>query len=794
MRKRAGRRFNVAIVVALIMATTAAADEPKLAEYFGFQPLEVYKLEPRINGLLTKDFDGDKVEDVVVHNNGRSRIELLLSKKKSEVEAEKKFPKAEINQIANDRRMRQVNIPVNKEIVTLAAGDFNGDGKADLAYYGTPSELVVLYNEGDAKFDNANAKKIKVGDSIVQSAAGLTVGDFNRDGRDDLALLGDSEVILVYQTDKGKLGEPERLPHTATEPIYRLLKAVDIDGDGGDDLVITILGATGDDPFRIRFSGEGGKLGPEQRFAADIPRAIAFAQIDSKPGQEVLTIENQSGRAKILTLADAESDDSGQRGRLIFYPLPPGTERGRSLALGDLDGDGKTDVVVTDPANAQFLVFRQSPRGGLGTHQTYPGLAGGKTVKVADLDGDSKAEVIVLSEQEKQIARSVFKDGRLTYPTPLTLTGDPVALDVADLDGDKIPEIVYVSRSTNDKGSDEFRLRALKRDKSGDFVPFTWETVDLVLLKNLSGSPPAIRVVDVNRDGKADVLVFSSYGPPLLLLGRAGEPPAPSTGSLGLLSGVTPAGISITELNGPALIVAQNTYARNVFLDKDGRWEVKDQYNTERGSAQVVGATALDTDGDGKKEIVLLDKASKSLMFLDLKDGVYRPGGTLSFGPIDFQGMHVADLDGDGREDLLVAGTDRFGVLATGRKGQRLKTLASYESTRTDARLSDLIAGDMNNDGHIDLVLTDAVEHFIEIVTYAGQHELNKGLSFKVLERKSYRGGLNPLEPRDITLGDVDGDGRTDMILLVHDRILIYRQDPGAKKDEGKEKDKEKGN
>ena len=49
--------------------------------------------------------------------------------------------------------------------------------------------------------------------------------------------------------------------------------------------------------------------------------------------------------------------------------------------------------------------------------------------------------------------------------------------------------------------------------------------------------------------------------------------------------------------------------------------------------------------------------------------------------------MHVADLDGDGRDDLLIAGTDRFGVLQTGRKGQRLKTIATYESKRNEARL-----------------------------------------------------------------------------------------------------------
>ena len=531
-RDSVGRGFHAAIAFVLLAAGAAAADEPKLAEYFGFLPLEVYKLEPRINGLLVKDLDGDKIDDVVVHNNGRSRIELLLSRKESKAEAEKKFPKPDVNEIDSDRRMRRVNVPVNKEIVTLAAGDFNGDGKADLAFYGTPAELVILYNEGEGKFDNANAKKIKVGDAIVQSGSGLTVGDFNRDGRDDLALLGDNEVVLVYQTDKGKLAEPERLPHTASEPIYRILKAIDIDGDGGDDLVITVLGATGDDPFRVRFSGEGGKLGPEQRFSADVPRAIAFAPIDSKPGSEVLTIENQSGRAKVLTLADAESDDSGQRGRLIFYPLPPGNERGRSLSLGDLDGDGKTDVVVTDPANAQFLVFRQTAKSGLGTHQTFPGLVGGKTVKVADLDADGKADVVVLSEQEKQIARSVFKDNRLTYPTPLPVTGDPVALDVADLDGDKTPEVVYVARSGNNSGSDQFSLHALKRAKSGSFEPFRWGQVEFVPLKNLSGAPPALRVVDVNRDGKADLLVFSSYGPPSCCSAAPARPPRPRVGAL----------------------------------------------------------------------------------------------------------------------------------------------------------------------------------------------------------------------------------------------------------------------
>ncbi len=503
--------------------------------------------------------------------------------------------------------------------------------------------------------------------------------------------------------------------------------------------------------------------------------------MDSKPGDEVLTIEAQSGRAKVLTLTEADGSGGGtgseQRGRLIFHPLPRGNTRGRSLSLGDLDGDGKTDVVVTDPAGAQFLVYLQG-EAGLGTPQTFPSLSDASTVRLADFDGDKRAEVIVLSEREKQVAVSRLTEGRLTFPDPLPISGEPVALEVADLDGDGKPEILYAVKAA---GSQTWNLRGLKREASGTFVPFRWGQDDVVEIKGISGAPPALRVLEANGDNRPDILVFNDYGPPVLLLGRAGEPPAPTGGSPGPLVDAKPAGVSPPSQGKTGLIVAQNTYARDVLLDQDGRWEVKDQYNAGRSSAQIVGAVAMDADNDGTPEIVLLDANAKSLLFLDKKEGVYRPGGTLSVGSIDFQGMHVADLDGDGRNDLLLAGSDRFGVVLTGREGQRLRAEAGYESRRKEAHLADLTAGDLNGDGKPDLVLIDTAEHFVEIAAFEDgpAPELDRALSFKVFERKSFRDIDRLVEPRELAIRDVDGDNRQDLVLLVHDRILVYRQDPG---------------
>ena len=180
----------------------------------------------------------------------------------------------------------------------------------------------------------------------------------------------------------------------------------------------------------------------------------------------------------MLTLDQSGTDEANKRGRLAFFGLPQGSERGRSLAVGDLDGDGKKDVIVTDPANAQVWVYLQSGRSGLAAGQTFPSLGGARTVRLADLDGDGKDEVYVLSEQEKQIGRSEFVRGRLSFPTPMPLTGEPVAMDVADLDGDKIPEVLYVARTK--PGGDSFELRAVTRVQSGSFGPYKWGDVESV--------------------------------------------------------------------------------------------------------------------------------------------------------------------------------------------------------------------------------------------------------------------------------------------------------------------------
>jgi len=764
-------------VLALAIGSVASAQPDRLAAYYGFLPLEIYKLENRISGLLIADLDGDGAGDIAVANNARSRIDLLLTSD-GPADEDGSFG-YESNRLPSSSRMRIVTVPVNKEVVSLQGGDFDHDGQTDLAFYGTPAELTILYNEGEAQF--GRPRRISTG-SAVQTGTALAVGDLNRDGRDDLALMASDEIITILQQEDGSLGRPDRLPHTASRP--GILKLIDLDGDGGDDLAL--LSGEDTDPLRVRFSRPEGGLGPEERFSLESPRAIAYAEMDDRPGAEVLAIESQTGRARVLTVVEGPDENETRKGRLIVYPLPPGEARDRALAVGDLNGDGRADVVATDPENAQVFVFLQEEGRGLGNPRSFPSLVGGISVATGDADGDGRAEVFVLSERENQIGLSQLEDDRLTFPTPLpTSGGEPVAQAVADLDNDGRDELLYVARDEID-GKDVDTLRGLRAAETKDqdeaeaaFEPIRWGDVASVPVEDLTSSPERMAILDINRDGRLDVLVFDPYGAPALLLAQADDaPPKRFEGRPGPLAGVDPEGLTQAEVDGePVILVARGPFARRIALE-GSQWRIDRQYNAGRGTAQIQAAAPIDLDGDGDSEIAMLDRTSRSLIELEGAEDSYRPVANLPIGSLSFEGMHLADFDGDGRDDLLLAGRERFGVVVTNDRGLHLESLASYAPQRDDARLADLIAGDINGDGVPDVIMTDTIEHMIEIAAFADK-TLQPALAFEVFEQKSFRNLDDLVEPREIALGDVDGDGRTDMALIVHDRVLVYRQDPG---------------
>lgn len=771
---------SLAVVAGLISWGLRAEETPTdLSQYYGFKNVEIFKLEQRSAGMVAADLNHDGLIDLLIADNGHNRLDLL-QQRKTKPEVEEKIPEKGVNFLGSTWRFEHRKLAVDKQVAAIATGDFNKDGLTDVVYFGVPDRLIVRYQPKSGEWTESTTFRLP---DVGPTSWIIAAGDLNHDERDDVAVLGKGDTYVLYQQADGKLAAPKTLMNTSTK--LSLAQIADFDGDGRKDLCYI----SEDDSTRslcARLQGPDGTLGPELGFDLQKPRAITVANVDGKPGQEILTIDSQTGRLKASRISRPVAKKGELAARLIQYGFGQSSGKDRDLAVGDLDGDGLNDVVVTDPEAAQMIVFRQRKEQGLDLGTPFPGLVGAEQVRVADLDGDKSAEVIVLSSRERSIGLSNLKEGRLTFPQPLPVEAEPVAIELADFDGDGKKDVVYISRQKEGRSS-KYGLHVLNKTADG------WKLKDFggksSVPLDLPATPTRLMLLETNSDGKPEFLVF--YGgektPSLVTPDETGKAKLITAEGGIRLGDVAEGAVFLGTVDKQAVLVAKDNFVRNLQLDDKLQWKVVDQYNAVESNAKIVGAAALNLDGEPGNEIVLVDSGIKKLRILRKEGSLFRNWKEVELGSFPYKGTQVADLNGDGQDDLLLFGTGRFAVLYSGQTNPVLEEVGTFESKLENTFFADVVAGDVNGDGKTDVVLIDTRSHFVEIVNYDPTKGLRHALHFKVFESKSFGNDDDSgTEPRESVIVDVTGDGRADLVLLAHDRLLVYPQDAGEAKTAGK--------
>lgn len=228
-----------------------------------------------------------------------------------------------------------------QDAFALATGDFNKDGHLDIAVADTSSGSLLL-GEGDGTFTYGSP----IG---ARNVLGFAVADFNKDHNLDLAIADNSgfQVEIFYGNGHGSFTLSSSYP-VSTPPIA--LVARDLNGDGIPDIVVADEAVNNaNSNMTVLLSSSSGYITKVYPYG-DEPRWIAFGNFNGRA--DVVTGNEFNGTVDIFLNAG-----KGVFGAPIV--IPDGAPTAAGLALGDLNGDKKTDIVVTDGLNNVRVLLQE---------------------------------------------------------------------------------------------------------------------------------------------------------------------------------------------------------------------------------------------------------------------------------------------------------------------------------------------------------------------------------------------------------------------------------------------------
>lgn len=779
----AAPRFPVAPLLAALVCGAASAqssgtadgaeERPPLAEYFGFEGLDILPLGGKSGPAVIADFDGDNLLDLVVVNNRSSRIELFRQKPGASPD-DPVPPPSRVNEFADHWRFERSWVPVGHEIGAIVAGDFDRDGTLELAYAGQPGSIVFLEQIEPGRFEVARREPVK---GLSTSDAGFAIADLVGDeALEAIGIVGGR--LQVWPILEGyRLGQPTVL--SAGTGNLNGFSIEDVDGDGHRDLIGLIPedGA----PLRVWLATvdprDGGRsFGPQLRFEMPALRRLDAVRLPGESAARLATIERASKRLALYELApDAPEAGTGRRS-LRYFGFEDPTARKRIVAVADLDGDGLRDLVASHVEANAIVVYRQQPGRGFEQAASFPAYADLEGLAARDLDGDGRAEILLQSEKEGVTGVARWTNGSVAFPQALPLSPGHVPVTVAAVDLDGGPVAAIVAR--------ENRAYVL------DLVPVGGGAATSVPLGDLPRAPGAILALDADGSGRTDLLLLTPDRPMLMLEAQppGAEKPwrlltSADMGQFGLVQSASADNTAVYDLDGDGreeLLVADRNFIRALRYDPSPAagttpgWQIVGQLNADRADSKLVSLAVF------PDRVVAADRANSRLVVFARTES-----GWSQEPSIDLEGFRVRSIEsgsfsGDEGEDILIAADDGFAIVRLSGGSPVLREVGSWRPEDPRSLHHDLASGDVNGDGFTDLVAADAGRQSLDLLTFAEDGSLAYATGFPVFQTKIFSAGeVREFEPRQMLVGDVTGDGLADLVLLCHDRVLVYPQDPG---------------
>jgi hypothetical protein len=610
------------------------------------------------------------------------------------------------------------------------SADFNGDGKQDVATlvgvnYNTVTSLwtfaisVVLSN-GNGTFQSAQLTSNPNGtwDDEILSA------DLNGDGKQDLVVIhtpspATLDVFLGNGDGTFALANPTPIPLSAGNLIAGVLS--DVSGDGKVDLVViddqspatlSVVLGNGDGTFQSASSAAlaGGNLSN-----------IAFADFNGDGKIDFAATDSNSNSQTVVYLAQSNGT------YLAGAPLVTAEHvySACSTAVGDLNGDGKPEIVTANcGSNLEELIVYVN--NGDGTFQSGIYYAPAENsasgtdadlypvaVTIADVNGDGKNDIVCSNYTSSDVTILLGNgDGTVKVPNAGYSIGGNAGYPavVADFNGDGLADIVIPDEN--------YSLVYLQGYGDGSFRAAN--DYYAPIFDDYGANSEAIASGDFNGDGYPDVVVgndgYNQYG--------------------------------------------DSTIGMTVFLSRpDGTLAPGVNYGT---GGNFVGVAVADFDGDKILDIAAVDDTNNLVQIFHGKgDGTFTLTSSYSTGGSDSWFVVTGDFNRDGHPDLAVANwsSQNLSVMLNDGKGAFLPSVIYPVNANVDS----IAAADLNGDGIVDLIAIDSYPGAVSVLLG------NSDGTFQAANTSSW--GYNYLG--NLAVGDLDGDGIPDLAVTVDDGTSV---------------------
>ena len=342
----------------------------------------------------------------------------------------------------------------------VAIWDIDGNGKPDLISVNSTSNTISVFrNTSSSGSISASSFAAKVDFATGTGPNHVAIGDLNGDGKPELVVTNNgTNTISIFNnlSTSGTISLSAKVDITVGNNPYSVAIG-DIDGNGKPDLAVV-----NKSDFTISLLGNvfttgsitTSSFGAVQNYSTtNFPESVKLADLDGDGKPEMINT-NAGGGASTITIRR----NVAVSGTISTSSFAVGTSyaantQPRNLAVGDFDGDGKTDIAtVTYSANTVGIFRNTSTLGSpsVGTRVDLTAGNGSVSIAAGDLNGDGKPELIVCNQGANTlfVYRNQATSGSITtssFAAPITIaTGiAPGCAAIGDLDGDKRADILF---------------------------------------------------------------------------------------------------------------------------------------------------------------------------------------------------------------------------------------------------------------------------------------------------------------------------------------------------------------